>query len=93
MLWVDGKRYEGQYSSFSILFYACNAHWREVFHFDDLTQFDDPAGEKIFHSEAVLGNVQIRSSSAKWSNFGEFKIFFKVFAHLVIRFLGKLSVF
>ena len=57
------------------------------------SQFDDPAGGKIFHSEAVLGNVQIRSSSAKWSNFGEFKIFFKVFAHLVIRFLGKFSAF
>ena len=30
------------------------------------------------HSEAVLGNVQIYSSAAKWSNFGKFQIFFEI---------------
>ena len=51
------------------------AHWREVIHFDDPSQFKDPAGGKFFQSGAVLGGVQIRSSTVKYSNSGIFQIF------------------
>ena len=49
-------------------------NWREVVHFDDLFQ-SNVVGGKIFQSEAVLGSVQIRSSTAKCSNFWIFQIF------------------
>ena len=66
-------------------------YWREVVHFDDLSQQNDPAREKILLSEAVLGNVQIRSSAVEISNFKSSPIFLQipvcvVFAHLVIHF-------
>ena len=39
---------------------------------------------KILQIEAVLGDVQIHSSTVKWSNFGKLQIL--VFVHLVSRF-------
>ena len=69
-------------------------YWREVVYVDDLSQYNDPAGGKIFRSEAVLGSVQIRSSTVKCENFGKFQIFFElflVFIHIVIRFPDKFS--
>ena len=30
-----------------------------------------PVGEKVFHTEAILDSVQIRSSAVKWSNLGK----------------------
>ena len=67
------------------------ANLREVVHVDDLFLQNDPAREKILLSEAVLGNVQIRSSAVEISNFKSSPIFLQipvcvVFAHLVIHF-------
>ena len=61
--------------------------WMEVVHFDDIPSSNDPVGMGILHTDAVLGNVQHRSSAVKWSNFGEPQIFFEfsflALAHLV----------
>ena len=60
---------------------------RKVVDFDDFSQQNNPAREKIFLSEAVLGKVEICPSAVKWSNSGKFQIFFEspffVFTHLV----------
>ena len=66
---------------------------RKVVDFDDFSQQNNPAREKIFLSEVPLGKVEIRSSALKWSISGEFKIFFKipffVLTYLAIQHLGK----
>ena len=52
-------------------------NWRDVVHFDDLSQQNDPAQDEMLLTEAFLGHVQIRPSAVKWLNFGKFLFFFE----------------
>ena len=61
----------------SYTYFPALQSWRDVVHFDDLSQSNDPAGGGILHIEAVLGNIQIHSSPVKWSNFWKLRIFLK----------------
>ena len=56
----------------------------DVFHFGDISQFNDPPGGEGFQIDAVLGIIQIRSSTVKCSDFGKFQIFFEFLFFCVI---------